>query len=42
MRFDLTAVTRAYMDAMKALPAWQQWDRDAQAEGMNIASYDAI
>ena len=40
--FDLTPVTRAYMAAMKALPAWQQWDRDAQAEGMNIASYDAI
>ena len=40
--FDLTPVTRAYIGAMKALPAWQQWDRDAQAEGMNIASYDAI
>jgi len=46
-RFDtydlpVSDTTRAYMAAMKALPAWQQWERDAFAEPWRIGHYEAI
>jgi glutathione S-transferase len=46
-RFDtydlpVSDTTRAYMAAMKALPAWQQWERDAFAEPWRIEHYEAI
>ena len=46
-RFDTYALpvsdtTRAYMTAVKALPAWQQWERDAHAEPWRMAHYEAI
>jgi glutathione S-transferase len=46
-RFDtyelpVSETTRAYMAAMKALPAWQEWERDAFAEPWRMAHYDAI
>ena len=34
--------TRAYMDALRALPAWRAWTADAEAEPWRIAKYDAI
>ena len=34
----VTAATRAYMDAMMALPAWQEWQ--AQAEPWTIGKYE--
>lgn len=30
--FDVSATTRAYMDAIKALPAWQEWEAAGRAE----------
>jgi glutathione S-transferase len=46
-RFDtyelpVSETTRAYMAAMKALPAWQEWERDALAEPWRMAHYEAI
>jgi glutathione S-transferase len=46
-RFDtydlpVSEVTRAYMAAMKALPAWQAWERDAFAEPWRMEHYEAI
>jgi glutathione S-transferase len=46
-RFDtydlpVSEVTRAYMTAMKALPAWQEWERDAFAEPWRMEHYEAI
>ncbi|MBV8848854.1 MAG: glutathione S-transferase family protein [Methylobacteriaceae bacterium] len=46
-RFDtydlpVSDATRAYMAAMKALPAWRQWERDAHAEPWRIEHYEAI
>jgi len=46
-RFDtydlpVSDTTRAYMAVMKALPAWQQWERDAFAEPWRIEHYEAI
>ncbi len=46
-RFDtyelpVSDTTRTYMAAMKALPAWQQWERDALAEPWHMEQYDAI
>jgi glutathione S-transferase len=46
-RFDtydlpVSDTTRAYVAAMKALPAWQQWERDAFAEPWRIEHYEAI
>jgi glutathione S-transferase len=35
-------VSRAYMSAVKALPAWQEWERDARAEPWRIEHYEAI
>lgn len=45
-RFDAYAVavsdgTRAYMEAIKALPAWGDWTAGARAEGWYIAALDA-
>ncbi len=34
--------TRAYMDAVMALPAWKAWIADAEAEPWRIAKYDVI
>ena len=34
--------TRAYMDAMMALPAWKAWEKDALAETWRIEKYDAV
>jgi Glutathione S-transferase, N-terminal domain len=36
----VTAATRAYMDAMMALPAWQEWQAQAQAEPGTIGKYE--
>jgi glutathione S-transferase len=36
----VTAATRAYMDAMMALPAWQEWQGQAQAEPWIIGKYE--
>jgi glutathione S-transferase len=46
-RFDTYAVpvrpeTQAYMDAIQALPAWQDWIAGAHAEPWVIEKYDAI
>ena len=34
--------TRAYMDAMMALPAWKAWVHDAEGETWRIGKYEAI
>jgi glutathione S-transferase len=34
--------TRAYMDTIMALPAWQAWIDDAMAEPWQIAAYEGI
>jgi len=34
--------TRAYMEAMMALPAWKAWIADAEAEPWRIEKYEAI
>ena len=36
----VTAATRAYMDRMMALPAWQEWQAQAQAEPWTIGKYE--
>jgi glutathione S-transferase len=36
------AMARTYMEAMMALPAWQEWRRAALAEPQAIAAIDAI
>ncbi len=37
----VTAATRAYMDAMLALPAWQEWRAQAEVETWIIDKYEA-
>jgi glutathione S-transferase len=37
----VTAATRAYMEAMMALPAWQEWRAHAEAETWIIGKYEA-
>ncbi|MGC2223259.1 MAG: glutathione S-transferase family protein [Methylocella sp.] len=37
----VTAASRAYMDAMMALPAWQEWRAQAEAETWIIGKYEA-
>jgi glutathione S-transferase len=37
----VTAATSAYMDAMMALPAWQEWRAQAEAETWIIGKYEA-
>ena len=39
---EVTPTTRAYMDAILALPAWQEWVAGAHAEPWFNATYDAI
>ena len=34
--------TRAYMEAMMALPAWKAWIADAEAEPWRLEKYEAI
>ncbi len=34
--------TRAYMDAIMALPAWKAWIADAEAEPWRIEKYEAV
>lgn len=34
--------TRAYMDAMMALPAWRQWETGAEAETWAMLKYDSL
>lgn len=46
-RFEVYAVpvgapTRAYMDAIKSLPAWQDWQAGADAEGWHVEAFDAL
>ena len=36
----VTPATRAYMDAMMALPAWQEWRAQAEAETWIIGKYE--
>lgn len=36
----VSAESRAYMDAVMALPAYQDWQEDATAEGWHIAKYE--
>ncbi len=37
----VTVSTHAYMDAMMALPAWQNWSAQAEAEPWTIGKYEA-
>ena len=37
---EVHADTRAYMDAMMALPAWQAWAKDAEQESWRIEKYE--
>jgi glutathione S-transferase len=39
---QVSDTTRAYMAAVKALAAWQEWERDAFAEPWRIEHYEAI
>jgi glutathione S-transferase len=46
-RFDVYAVevrpeTKAYMDAVQALPSWQAWAEDARREPWFIDKYEAV
>ena len=36
----ITAATRTYMNAMMALPAWQNWSTEAEAEPWTIGKYE--
>ena len=38
----VASATRAYMEAMMALPAWKAWIADAQAEPWRIEKYEAV
>jgi glutathione S-transferase len=38
----VTPGTRVYMDAMMALPAWQDWSAQAQAEAWIIDKYETV
>lgn len=37
---EVTAETKAYMDTMMALPAFQEWTRDGLAETLRIAKFE--
>ena len=46
-RFDAYGVpvspaSRAYMDAIAALPAWRDWRAGAEAEGWRVAAFDDL
>lgn len=36
----VTAASRAYMDKIMALPAWRDWQNDADAEAWRIEKYE--
>ena len=38
----VSAATRAYMDAISALPAWRDWQAGADAEGWRIAAFETL
>jgi glutathione S-transferase len=38
----VSPVTRTYMDAVQALPAYKAWLADADAEPWHVARYDAV
>ncbi|HEY8578699.1 MAG TPA: glutathione S-transferase family protein [Beijerinckiaceae bacterium] len=38
----LSAETRAYMDAIMALPAWAAWHKDAAREKTRVERYDSL
>jgi glutathione S-transferase len=38
----VSATTRAYMDAIMALPAWAAWHKDAAKEKWRVEKYDAM
>jgi glutathione S-transferase len=38
----VSRATRAYMDAMMALPAWKAWTADAEAEKWRMEKYESI
>ncbi len=38
----VSAATKAYMDAVRALPAWQAWHQDAAAEPWVIEDYERV
>ena len=38
----VSPTTKAYMDAMRALPAWQDWHKDGAAEPWVIEDYEAL
>jgi len=40
--FRVAKTTRAYMEAMMALPAWKAWIADAEAEPWRIERYEAV
>src|SRR5579863_465439 len=40
--FKVKPATRAYMEAMMGLPAWEAWVHDAEAETWRIEKYEAI
>ena len=37
---DVPVVARAYMDAIRALPAWSEWKRAALSETWRIAMFE--
>lgn len=39
---DVSAPTRAYMETIEALPAYRQWQKEADAEPWHVAAYDAV
>lgn len=39
---DVGADTRAYMDAMRTLPAWKDWEAGAAAEPWTMEKYDSL
>ena len=38
----VSAATKAYMDSVRALPAWQQWHADGAAEPWVIEAYEVM
>ena len=38
----VSAETRAYMDAMMALPAWKAWEKDVAEEVWHLEKYDSV
>jgi glutathione S-transferase len=38
----VSRTTRAYMDAVMALPAWKAWIKDAEAEEWRVEKYESV